>query len=612
MRFYHFIAALLGVAISDSFAKEVVLAPVKVTSSPLKERLTPRKTAPQMERRQERVLSQALRSETSLNIISQGGDHENTFAFFRGAPSQLTTVMRDGVVLNTQTELGRSSFADLTTQDLEEVELTPGPSSQTSSHAMGGTIALRTRQGKGAPSSLTQLERGSLRTTQFYETVQGATDRADFFLSGTLKKTGLGTRRNHLWGNRVADEDYLKRLTANVGVHLTPQLTLRVIGQLSHSDFAVNNNMGAFPQGSGDTSTIFQGRSLVRLTHTRDAGRSRTLTLHQARLDNRFLTTSVFFSRSDMVGVTYKEAFALAKAWDAWVAYDGLQDQLTQGKDAILKKRERVHTPTLGARYGGDRLRVSAEGKAYWAEKGKPEWSYALEAQTPLTPRTLGFVRQGRGIKRPLLLDRFGSAALFQVANPALKAQTSTSVEVGVKHAVDAAGRIEAQASVFYTLLRDLLQVAQVAPMTYQSRNQGKRYISGLELAARAKPTDACQVNLSYTYTKPRTGAGQDTPTLIAHHQVGLEGVYQPSPAWSFFSSALWRSHQKDYNFALYPKAPVTLRAYALVRAGVTYEGFEKMKIFGRIENALNKKYETSYGYGARGTTVMVGASYCL
>lgn len=588
-------------------ADEALLDEVHVEAESLPEFAFKVLTDHQMHTRQERLLAQTLRRETSLNISSQGNEYGNGFIFFRGAPSQGTTILSDGVSINTQSELGRSSLGGLTSLDLEEVRVLPGASVQTGSHALGGTIALITKQGRGVPSSFSQIERGSFRTTQAYHALQGERENVDFFVSGTLEKTGLGTRFNAVHGNRVSDEGELRRMSTNVGVGLTPQVTLRLIAHVVGRENALDDFSDTLPQASTNTTTFFQARTQGTLTQEIAPRRRRTLMLHQERFENRAQTPFPFSSRSQSLGVRYGEFVPLTRTLDGWAEYDGVQDGLHQSN---VSQSEQIHTATLGARATHARMVSQAEVKAYFVDAKNPEFSYAMGLDIPLSQETLVFIRHSLGIKRPLLLERFGIEG-FQLPNPKLMSQKGLSVELGFEKSFFEK-KVRARTSVFATRFQDLLLPTKVAVDLYQTRNAGKRWVQGVEGSVAWAVCPQIETQVSYTYIAPRVKSGQDTPTQMARHQLSASVVWSPKSDWSIFADAQWRSAQKDYAFLGMTRNDVSLPPYMVMRAGASYEPIEHIKIFGRVENALDKAYEASFGYGARGRSITVGASIKL
>ncbi len=150
-------AALTGLLIGVAWAQEKVipLSEVVVTATRTK---TPRSqltkavtviTKEEIEERQLITVEQALREVPSLNVVRQGSIGSQTSVFLRGANSDQTLVLIDGVRIATSTT-GGFNFADLTTDNIERIEVVRGPQSTLyGSDAIGGVINIITRKGEG-------------------------------------------------------------------------------------------------------------------------------------------------------------------------------------------------------------------------------------------------------------------------------------------------------------------------------------------------------------------------------------------------------------------------------------------------------------------------------
>jgi vitamin B12 transporter len=62
-----------------------------------------------------------------------------------------------------------------------------------------------------------------------------------------------------------------------------------------------------------------------------------------------------------------------------------------------------------------------------------------------------------------------------------------------------------------------------------------------------------------------------------------------------------------DQNFNVYPTETVRLGGYTLLDLRVSYPVSDQLEVYGRIDNATNKYYETVFQYGTWGRTAFVG-----
>ena len=125
----------------------------------------------------ERV-SDALREVPGLAVVQTGTPGQLTSVFMRGLPSQDMQVLLDGIPIN-QGLAGQFDFANLTTDDIDRVEIARGPQSTIyGPHALAGVVQIFTKQGSGPPGITLSEEGGTYDT--FRETVQSDGKLGDF------------------------------------------------------------------------------------------------------------------------------------------------------------------------------------------------------------------------------------------------------------------------------------------------------------------------------------------------------------------------------------------------------------------------------------------------
>src|SRR2546423_3306595 len=117
----------------------------------------------------ERV-SDALREVPGLAVVQTGTPGQLTSVFMRGLPSQDMQVLLDGIPIN-QGLAGQFDFANLTTDNVERIEVARGPQSTIyGPRALAGVVQIFTKRGTGAPGFTVSEEGGTYDT--FRETLQ--------------------------------------------------------------------------------------------------------------------------------------------------------------------------------------------------------------------------------------------------------------------------------------------------------------------------------------------------------------------------------------------------------------------------------------------------------
>jgi vitamin B12 transporter len=118
-------------------------------------------TEQEMEERQYRFATDALRTVPGLTVTQTGTPGQLTSVFTRGARSDQTEVLLDGIPVN-QSLSGAFNFADLTTDNLAQIEVVRGSQSALyGGRASGGVINLISRRGMEQPTGSVFFEAGS-------------------------------------------------------------------------------------------------------------------------------------------------------------------------------------------------------------------------------------------------------------------------------------------------------------------------------------------------------------------------------------------------------------------------------------------------------------------
>src|SRR2546426_6733717 len=117
-----------------------------------------------IEHKQIERVSDALREVPGLAVVQTGTPGQLTSVFMRGLPSQDMQVLLDGIPIN-QGLAGQFDFANLTTDDIDRIEVARGPQSTVyGPRALAGVVQIFTKQGTGEPGFTFSSEGGSYDT----------------------------------------------------------------------------------------------------------------------------------------------------------------------------------------------------------------------------------------------------------------------------------------------------------------------------------------------------------------------------------------------------------------------------------------------------------------
>jgi vitamin B12 transporter len=162
--------------------------------------------AGEMENKQIERVADALREVPGLNVVQTGTPGQLTSVFMRGLPSQDMQVLLDGIPIN-QGLAGQFDFANLTTDNIDRIEIARGPQSTIyGPRALAGVVQVFTKQGSGSPGITVSEEGGTYDTFRETLSSDGKIGQFDYSLGASRLDTD-NARPNNAYRNSSAITD---------------------------------------------------------------------------------------------------------------------------------------------------------------------------------------------------------------------------------------------------------------------------------------------------------------------------------------------------------------------------------------------------------------------
>ncbi|MCF6158001.1 MAG: TonB-dependent receptor [wastewater metagenome] len=137
----------------------------------------------------EPLLLEVLRKVRGIEVARTGGIGGATSVFMRGASSAQTLVFIDGIQMNSPTT-GAFNFANLTTDNIERVEILSGPQSTLyGSEAIGGVVNIFTKRGSGDNKIRLGTEYGMHDTYRESAHISGGRESFDYSAGASYLRT---------------------------------------------------------------------------------------------------------------------------------------------------------------------------------------------------------------------------------------------------------------------------------------------------------------------------------------------------------------------------------------------------------------------------------------
>lgn len=179
-------------------------------------------------------VADALREVPGVSVVQSGSPGSLTSVFTRGLRSEHTQVLLDGIPVN-QGLQGAFNFGDLTTDNIDRIEMVRGPQSTLyGPRALAGVIQIFTKRGNGEPTGDFSLEAGSNATVRGTLTSSGSANQFDYSvgLSGLTTDNERPNNQYRLWSG-----------IANLGWSPNEQLRLSTLVTYSLADLGLPNTI---------------------------------------------------------------------------------------------------------------------------------------------------------------------------------------------------------------------------------------------------------------------------------------------------------------------------------------------------------------------------------
>jgi vitamin B12 transporter len=213
----------------------------------------------EIERRGQTSVLDLLRTVPGLTVSQSGGLGSVGSVFIRGADSNHTLVLIDGVrVTNTS---GGFDFSTLRADNVERIEILRGPQSTLyGSEAIGGVISITTRHGRSGAHVGVDARAGSNDSYELRVDADGGNGRFDYSLSAADQRMGGLSVASEQRGNTEDDPFTERSASARLGFSFLEDGRADVI--LRHSDADADLDGFTFGVGPTDDPNYTQERQL--------------------------------------------------------------------------------------------------------------------------------------------------------------------------------------------------------------------------------------------------------------------------------------------------------------------------------------------------------------
>jgi len=526
---------------------------------------------------------------SNVDLARNGAYGKTTSIFIRGAESNHTLVLIDGVKMNPGT-IGLAALQNISPDIIERIEIVKGPrSSLYGSDAIGGVINIITRKkiegaqlnivaGVGADNT-TKTGASALYgnetistgiTVEQFDTdgiqITDASNQDSGFDNQTINaffdfQAGRSDFRFSYWeaqGNTEyysfgdLDQDFKNSVGSAVW------------------DYAMNGNISSHLRISTITDDIDQNQpNFLAEFDFADTDRDE-IEWKLDYLTDSSLIYSIGFLRSEETVNARSFGTRIDEDTDINAAYIMLQNQLENSSyDAVL--RETDHED-----FGSETT---------W----NIDYRYWVSAGTNL------YIGAGAAFRAPDATDRFGS-----IGNPDLDPEKSKTIEFGIEHRLTENSILSM--TYFENRIKDLIEPN--ATFT-RVENIEKAKITGIEINLQGQ-RERWQYAVSVLAQDPENTELNQTLSRRAKSRINTQLTYRED-RWQAGGNLLRVGKRDNSSFD-----SIVLESYEIANVFARYDFTPSFSLSAKIENLFDKNYETAADFNTKGRTAYAELSYTL
>ncbi|WP_022979094.1 TonB-dependent receptor domain-containing protein [Ideonella sp. B508-1] len=526
-----------------------------------------------------------LRTLGGVEITQNGGLGSSSSVFIRGANSDHTVVLVDGVRIGSATT-GTAAFEAIPLALIDRIEVLPGPSSSLyGSDAIGGVIQIFTKSAKRSPGAAVALTAGShdlRQTTASYAAAMGEGTQLSLGLN-YLSTDGINATTPDNTYNYNPDRDGLLQRSGQL--RLTQQINadhevgVQWLRSASKGRFDDGPNIDSYSQSVTQTLGAHWNGQLTQSWRSElSVARSQDQSTSYSNFPGTFNTRedqASWLNRLPAFGGTATVGLEWLKQ-----NVDSTTDYTVDGRtvrSALVGWKGQIGEHALQADVREDRN--SQFGHHTTAQLG---WGWQLAQDWRLR------AAWGSAFHAPT----FNTLYYPGFGNPDLKPEKSDSYELGLDGKL--AG-LELGATVFDNHIRDLIDYA---PPDYLPANVDKARITGLSLKAGGTLIDRdTRFKANLTWQDPKNDETDQLLRRRARVFGGLHLTHSAGPA-QIGTDFSWVGRRFD---SADQSAASAMGAYGLVAVFGSWAFTPEWRLEARVNNLTDKHYTTAQGYNTPG-----------
>jgi vitamin B12 transporter len=544
-------------------------------------------TSKDLEERHEQSVLEVLRNVPGVSVTTSGGPGTTSSIRIRGANDVHTLVLLDGVRVHSNT-LGAASIQNLTTDNIDRIEIVRGPQSVLyGSDAMGGVIQIFTKKGTANRSSIS-YEGGSYNSNLVRASTMGVSENQSFSVAGSWQEVEGYSRFNEKRG--AIEDDGYRNQSASIGWKRTGWLDIGANLWFSDGEIDLDNSSPTATLPADDRDRWSQNREwLAAFDLSRQFGER---WFHQVKFsgfqDEQVGNTGAEFRINSVTrAAKWQSEFRLNDAFRLVGGFES-EKQVGESYSAGVTRFARSTITNSGFLEG---LLSHRDFHLTLGGRHDNHSTFGDHNTWRTTAAWTGFEHMrvygsyGTGFKAPT----FNQSYFPGSGSTNLVPEESKGWDAGIERSfLD--DRIVFRGTYFENDFENLIEFA--AP-TFVARNVAQAASKGVELSSTVRFRDNLSLDAGYTYLEARDEINHLQLQRRPENVFTAHLSYQPLPSLDL--DIYYRNVGKSFT-ATNEKNRVD--GYDLVAAVVGYTFRDRHKVWFRGENLLDEEYEEVLLFG--------------
>jgi vitamin B12 transporter len=579
----------------------------------------------QIQASQQQTVGEILRGVPGVDVVQSGGPGGNVSVFIRGANSEHTLVIVDGIESNDPISPTRAfDFANFSLDNIEQIEVIRGPGSVLyGSDAIGGVILITTKKGEGPLQTTVSAEGGSFGSFSEHARLSGGDKESTYSFTASQRNRDGFSSADKRDGNNEKDSYDTTNVSGLVTNKLSDTVESSLVARYSNARTELDNFGGV--GGDDPNRVLFDNQVFTRgqlATNFFGGVLKQKIGIAYAnhwyddnnRVDEARPLDSIV---SNYTGKSRKvDLQNVVKASEQVDITFGYENETDQGSSSFASDGrfgpfvdilDDTSVTTNGYYLQGrwnydDTLITSASGRIdeHSVFGSQSTWKVG---PTLLLGDTKISSTLGTGYKAPSIFQLYSS-----YGNRDLRPEDSLGWDVGIEQSLYK-DQMTFGVTYFNNDFNDLITFD---PTTFKSENIANAQSSGIEVFSTSKFGTDLNLDLSYTMTNTEDSETNERLLRRARNKAKVAVRYQATEKSEVGIEMLMNGKRLDNDFSTFPATPVDLGGYVLLNLTSRYKISDQFEIFGRAENILDQEYQEVRGFGTQGAAYFAGFKYDL